>query len=81
MYRLTSDGRRFKRHCDYVHKVAEDIIAKRRQEIVSTLQQHVTLYIMWPLGHHISKKWLNFRLYSFYNDKETSYLTYINLAH
>ncbi|XP_060077843.1 cytochrome P450 4F2-like isoform X3 [Ylistrum balloti] len=31
VYLLTSDGRRFKRHCDFVHKVAEDIIAQRRE--------------------------------------------------
>lgn len=30
---LTSRGRRHKKDCDYVHKVAEDIINRRRQEI------------------------------------------------
>ncbi|XP_033747773.1 cytochrome P450 4F22-like isoform X1 [Pecten maximus] len=35
IYLLTSDGRRFKRHCDYVHKVAEDIIRKRREAMVA----------------------------------------------
>ncbi|XP_021372772.1 phylloquinone omega-hydroxylase CYP4F2-like isoform X1 [Mizuhopecten yessoensis] len=35
IYLLTSDGRRFKRHCDYVHKVAEDIIIKRRESMKS----------------------------------------------
>jgi hypothetical protein len=36
IFLLTSDGRRFKRHCDYVHRVAEEIITKRRKELVST---------------------------------------------
>lgn len=31
IYKLTPSGWKFKRHSDYVHKVAEDIIAKRRK--------------------------------------------------
>ncbi|CAG2232925.1 Cytochrome P450 4F22,Leukotriene-B(4) omega-hydroxylase 2,Phylloquinone omega-hydroxylase CYP4F2,Cytochrome P450 4F4,Cytochrome P450 4F8,Cytochrome P450 4F5,Cytochrome P450 4F12,Docosahexaenoic acid omega-hydroxylase CYP4F3,Cytochrome P450 4B1 [Mytilus edulis] len=33
IYLLTTDGRKFKKHCDFVHKVAEDIISKRRKAI------------------------------------------------
>ncbi|KAK3599085.1 hypothetical protein CHS0354_024413 [Potamilus streckersoni] len=33
LYFLTPDGRRFKKHSEFVHKVAEDIISKRRKEL------------------------------------------------
>ena len=35
LYSLTREGKEFKRHCNYVHTVAEDIIAKRKAQIVS----------------------------------------------
>ncbi|XP_041376951.1 cytochrome P450 4F6-like [Gigantopelta aegis] len=35
IYNLTSDGRRFHKNCDFVHKVAEDIIAKRKDALAS----------------------------------------------
>lgn len=31
----TKQGQKFKADCDYVHKIAEDIIDKRRRELVS----------------------------------------------
>ena len=34
LYKLTGDGRMFFEHCDFVHKVAEDVIARRRQSLV-----------------------------------------------
>ncbi|XP_069136543.1 ultra-long-chain fatty acid omega-hydroxylase-like isoform X1 [Argopecten irradians] len=40
VYLLTSDGRRYKRHCDYVHQVAEDIIRKRREAM--KVEENVT---------------------------------------
>ncbi|XP_041378380.1 cytochrome P450 4F6-like [Gigantopelta aegis] len=35
VYKLTPDGRRFQRHCNYVHKVAEDIIRARKHALES----------------------------------------------
>ena len=34
IYSLTNDGRRWKKACQYVHNVAEDIIEKRRNSLV-----------------------------------------------
>ena len=56
IFLLTSDGRRFKRHCDYVHRVAEDIITKRRKELVSI---HSILYIyigLWVMVFNATVK-------------------------
>ncbi|KAJ8312284.1 hypothetical protein KUTeg_009657 [Tegillarca granosa] len=36
IYMLTSDGRKCKKHCDYVHKVAEEIITKRKSELMNS---------------------------------------------
>ncbi|KAL5017474.1 hypothetical protein ScPMuIL_007063 [Solemya velum] len=33
IYSLTSNGRQYKKNCDYVHQVAEDVIAKRKQAL------------------------------------------------
>jgi len=33
IYSLTSDGRKFKKYCDFVHTVSEDIIQKRKQTL------------------------------------------------
>lgn len=33
IYSLTSDGRKFKKYCDFVHSVSEDIIQKRKQTL------------------------------------------------
>ena len=35
IYYLTSDGRKFKKLCDYVHEVADNVIKKRRQALVT----------------------------------------------
>ena len=35
LYSWTSDGRQFQQMCDYVHKVADDVIAKRKETLVS----------------------------------------------
>ncbi|KAI8775217.1 poly [ADP-ribose] polymerase 3 [Biomphalaria glabrata] len=35
LYFLTPSGRKFKKHCDFVHRVAEDIINKRKESIKS----------------------------------------------
>ena len=37
LYNLTSEGKEYLSNCDYVHKVAEEIIKKGREELVSTL--------------------------------------------
>ena len=34
MFYLSPVGRQFKRNCDYVHGVADDIIKKRRETLV-----------------------------------------------
>ncbi|BFZ07550.1 hypothetical protein BsWGS_10589 [Bradybaena similaris] len=31
IFRMTADGRKFYKNCDYVHQVAEDVIARRKQ--------------------------------------------------
>jgi hypothetical protein len=40
IYYMTKEGKQFKRNCDYVHQVAEDVINKRRQEIVGLIDDY-----------------------------------------
>ena len=38
IYKLTSEGREFDRLCKYVHDVAEDIIEKRKVQLVRNME-------------------------------------------
>ncbi|KAL4221625.1 hypothetical protein ACF0H5_019882 [Mactra antiquata] len=40
IFNMTSMGRKFKKHCDYVHGVAEDVIRKRKQTLESSVNSN-----------------------------------------
>ncbi len=43
-YKLSKPGREFKKNCDFVHEVSDDIINKRRESLVSEW----TLFLFYP---------------------------------
>ena len=51
MWNLSSTGRQFKKDCDYVHSMAEDIINKRRLVLVrNDCNQYLYPDLMWNLS-------------------------------
>ena len=50
IFYLTPMGRKFAKNCNYVHSVAEDVIKKRKQTLVSDPMSY---------GHHCIRPWPN----------------------
>lgn len=40
LYNFTKDAKEFKKHCDFVHSVADDVIQKRKQTLVRFFSFH-----------------------------------------
>ena len=88
---LTSKGRKFYKNCEYVHKVAEDIIAKRKKAMVSPIAvqlnyAHIkpsqfSLWYFIPLEYSQKQEkiWLNSKLQEKEGPRKTRHLDFLDI--